>query len=462
MASAIPQKRHKLRALAPEVRFLRTGKQFLGLVIILAGLAPLASAAPSIGKIKEVRVTGLKRYTPTEILPLTGLTAGRSVTEDDLKDATNQLAKTGAFSNLAYSYSTLAGAVKVTLDLQETDKLLAVRFDNFVWWTDDDLRAKLRSRVPLYRDELPMAGTLPDSVADGLQALLSERELPGHITYTRFSELGQSLEAFVFHVEDISVRVRSVDFPGAAAEELSALQQAADKQLLGRQYSAAQVSKICDIDFRNVYQGRGYLQVEFGAPTTTARDTPKPKPPDAEPTGDENIVRVDVHVLVRPGLQFRLSAVNWTGNNAITTSELEKFVTANPGEIADLPRLREALEQSSRAYGRRGYMGIQQKLESRLDPSTKTATFTVQIVEGDVYHFGELRIEGVDSKTAARLRDRWTLRSSEPFDVTYELTFMRETQNLLPQGRWSAAENHLDESDKTVDVVLRYTPASIN
>ena len=42
------------------------------------------------------------------------------------------------------------------------------------------------------------------------------------------------------------------------------------------------------------------------------------------------------------------------------------------------------------------------------------------------------------------------------------MTFMKETQNLLPQGRWSSADTHLDESDKTVDVVLRYSPASIN
>jgi len=145
---------------------------------------------------------------------------GQTVTEDDLKEATNVLARTGAFSNLAYSYSTMAGAVKVTLDLQETDKLLAVRLDNFVWWTDDDVKAKLRARVSLYRDQLPIAGSLPDSVADGLQAMLSERQLPGHVTYTRFGAEGHPLEAFVYHVEDISVRIRSVDFPGAGPDEV--------------------------------------------------------------------------------------------------------------------------------------------------------------------------------------------------------------------------------------------------
>ncbi len=158
------------------------------LLLILPPAVAATLAKPSgesLGKIKELRVTGLKRYSPTEVLPAAGLAVGQTVTEDDLKEATNVLARTGAFSHLAYSYSTLAGAVKVTLDLEETDQLLAMRLDNFVWWTDEDLKTKLRARVPLYRDQLPVAGTLPDSVADGLKALVSERQLPGHVTYTR-------------------------------------------------------------------------------------------------------------------------------------------------------------------------------------------------------------------------------------------------------------------------------------
>jgi outer membrane protein assembly factor BamA len=441
-------------------------KLCLVLVFIALGAVNTTPARPvggSIGKIKEIRITGLKRYSPEEVLPVSGLSVGQTVTEDDLKEATNVLARTGAFSNLAYSYSTMAGLVKVTLDLQETDKLLAVRLDNFVWWTDDEVKAKLRARVPLYRDQLPLAGSLPDSVADGLQAMLSERQLPGHVTYTRFGAEGHPLEAFVYHVEDISVRIRSLDFPGAGPDEIPDLQAAARKQLLGKQYSAAQVSLVADVDFRDVYQRRGYLQVQFGAPTTTAPDTATdPSQSDAADNPDANVVRVDVHLSVQPGLQFHMKSVDWAGNHAIPTDTLEKFITIAPGEIANLPRLREGLDAVTKIYGTKGYMNIQHTLVPHLDTAAKTAGFTVKIAEGDVYHFGELTIEGVDTKTAARLRERWALRPGEPFDASYEMTFMKETQNLLPQGRWSSADTHLDESDKTVDVVLRYTPTSIN
>ncbi len=244
------------------------------------------------------------------------------------------------------------------------------------------------------------------------------------------------------------------------------MQDAARKQLIGKQYSTAQISLVASIDFRDVYQRRGYLHVEFGAPTTTAPEAVKHDPaateaPQAE-APDANLVRVDVHLPVRPGFQFRMASVEWTGNHAIPTDALQKFITVPTGAIADLPRLREGLDAVTKIYGTRGYMKIQYTLEPHLDVAAKTAGFTVQIVEGDVYHFGELTIEGVDTKTAGRLRDHWSLRPGEPFDTNYEMTFMKETQSLLPQGRWSSADTHLDESDKTVDVVLRYATTSIN
>jgi outer membrane protein assembly factor BamA len=286
------------------------------------------------------------------------------------------------------------------------------------------------------------------------------------VTYARFGPEGHPLEAFVYHVEDLSVRIRSVDFPGAAADEIPALQDAAQKQLIGKQYSSAQVALVADLDFRDVYQRRGYLQVQFGSPTPTAPDAVKPNPAttDESPSDapDANLVRVDVHVPVQPGLQFHLLSVGWTGNRAIPTDALQKLVAIAPGAIADLPRLREGLDALTKTYRSRGYMAVQHSLVPRLDTTAKTASFTVKIVEGDVYNFGELTIEGVDTKTAARLRDHWALRQGEPFDASYEMTFMKETQNLLPQGRWSSADTHLDESDKTVDVVLRYSAASIN
>lgn len=437
---------------------------------VLLAVPDLTAATPpqilgkSLGKIKEIHVTGLKRYNQPEVLSVAGLAPGQIITEDDLKDTITVLGKTGAFSNLTYSYSTLGGAVKVELQLTETDKLLPVRFDNFVWYSNDELRAKLRERVPLFRDQLPAVGTLADAVADALQAIISERQLPGHVTYSRYDVENGPVEAFVYQVENISLTIGSIDFPGADAEEIPALQEAARKQLLGKQYGASEVEIVASIDFRNVYLRRGYLQVSFDDPSVAA-PAPRNQSNASESTQNEsadeaNSVRITVHLPVRPGLQFRMATVDWTGNQAFSAAELQNLITVPAGQPANTLQLKENLEQVAKLYGTKGYLEARCKLEAHLDGKAKTASFSAQVAEGAVFHFGELSIEGLDPKITARVREQWTLRSGDPFDTGYEANFLKEALRTLPPGRWSSVENHLNEADKTVDVALRYATAS--
>ena len=422
-----------------------------------------AQVVKPLGRLKDVRFAGLHRFSQADILAATGLAVGQTITEGDLKGAANHLGSTGAFSDIAYNYSTLAGTIKVQFQLVETDKLLAVRFENFAWWPDAELRTKLRERVPLFTGELPTAGTLPDSVADALQAMVSEREIPGNVQYSRYAKEGGPVEALVYRIEGSAIRVQSLEFPGANPEELPELRSAARKQLVGQKYFVSQVAVIAQYDFRDVYLRRGYLDVKFGAPSAAIAPVPapagdtgsEPDPDDVKPTG------VIVKLPVEPGMQFRLSSVDWDGNHAFPASALEKFVTVQPGQPANLLQLQQGLEQMKKLYSTRGYMKIEYKVEPHLDPAAKTASFTVHVQEGAVYHFGELNIEGLDKKAAARLRDQWTIRPGEPFDTSYEARFLKDTQPDLPPGtKWSiVVEEHVNESDKSVDLTIRYVPA---
>ena len=443
---------------------IRRSQQALVLSVLLVfPVCASAQVVKPLGKLKDVRFTGLHRYTQADILAATGLAVGQDITEGDLKGAANHLGSTGVFSDIAYNYSTLGGTIKVQFQLVETEKLLAVRFENFPWWTDAELRAKLRERVPLFTGELPTAGTLPDSVADALQAMVSEREIPGNVQYSRYAKENGPVEALVYRIEGSAIRVHSLEFPGANPEELPELRSAARKQLVGQKYSASQVAIIAQYDFRDVYLRRGYLDVKFGTPTAAVAPVPapagdagsEPDPDDVKPTG------VIVKLPVEPGVQFRLSTMDWVGNQAFPASALEKFVTVQPGQPANLLQLQQGLEQMKKLYSTRGYMRIEYKVEPHLNPAAKTASFMVHVKEGAVYHFGELNIEGLDKKAAARLRDQWTIRPGEPFDTSYEAHFLKDTQPDLPPGtKWSiVVEEHLNESDKSVDLTIRYVPA---
>jgi hypothetical protein len=64
----------------------------------------------------------------------------------------------------------------------------------------------------------------------------------------------------------------------------------------------------------------------------------------------------------------------------------------------------------------------------------------------------------VDPKTVDRLREAWTLRETDPYDTSYPRRFFEQTVKLLSHDvTWTVSIHEgVNESDKTVDVTLRY------
>jgi len=168
-------------------------------------------------KLVAVDVTGTKRYTPEEVLAASGLRIGEEVSDDDFKKASRQLGETGAFTDIAYSFSYSVAGTKLEFKLVDSSKVFPVHFEDFVWFTDEDLHRRIKEHVPLFKGELPSAGRMPDEVSDVLQAMLVEKNVPGHVNYERTEGPNGQVQAFDYSVSDVLIRVRSVTFTGASA-----------------------------------------------------------------------------------------------------------------------------------------------------------------------------------------------------------------------------------------------------
>src|SRR5216683_227609 len=181
-------------------------------VLLLSAAA--AQKQPTRGKVSAVaanrltalKVTGTARYTDKEILAASGLHIGQNAADGDFKEAARRLGDSGLFGDVVYSYSSSGAGVRLEIQLADTDqsKLVPAHFENFVWFTDDELRTALHGRVPLFKQLLPVAGNLPDRVSEALQAILSEKQFPGRVNYLRESqdESGGPLSAIAYRVEE--------------------------------------------------------------------------------------------------------------------------------------------------------------------------------------------------------------------------------------------------------------------
>ena len=414
-------------------------------------------SAVAANKLVALKVAGTARYTDKEILAASGLQIGQNAADGDFREAAQRLGDSGLFNDVVYSYSSSGAGVRLEMQLADTDqsKLVPAHFENFVWFTDDELRTALQSRVPLFKQLLPIAGSLPDRVSEALQAMLTEKQFPGRVNYLRESldESGGPLSAIAYRVEEVSIRIRTVEFPGASPEQTALLATAA-RRLTGAEYGRATLAAVAKFDLLPVYLQRGYLKAAFGQ--SDARVVPQPSPAgDAQGPAE---LQVDAIVPVMPGKVYSTSSVLWKGNSAIEIGELAPLLHLPPGQPADAVRLLRDIETLGKLYRSRGYMTVQIKPDAQFDDEKSTVHYDLNIAEGDLYKMGELEILGLDPQATARMQAAWTLREGQPYNADYPGKFRDDTGQLLPRGvRWAISVHEtLEAKDKTVDVEIRF------
>jgi outer membrane protein assembly factor BamA len=414
-------------------------------------------------KLIAVKVTGTTRYTDKEILAASDLQIGQNAADGDFKEVVQRLGDSGLFSDVSYSYSFSDAGVKLELQLADTDKnkLAPAHFENFVWFTDDELFAALRSRVPLFKQLLPPTGKLPDHVSEALQSILTEKQFPGRVDYVREGgESDNAPSAFVYRVEEVSIRIRNVEFPGASPEQTALLTTVAAR-IAGAEYSRAALAAAAKFDFLPVFLQRGYLKAAFGPSDAHVVPQTAPVPAAEGPAPAE--IEVDAIVPVTPGKIYLTSGLEWKGNSAIATGQLAPLVHLPMGQPADAVRLLHDIENVSKLYRSRGYMMAQIKPEAQFDDGKtendkSTVRYDLSVVEGDLYRMGELEITGLDTQARAKMVGAWTLRTGEPYNADYPKKFLEDTGSLLPRGvQWATTVHESpDAKDKTVDVEIHF------
>jgi len=397
-------------------------------------------------KLLSIHVTGSQRYKPEEIIAATGLKIGAVATDDDLKKVTKELGETGLFSDVSYSYSYSGEGTKLELQVADNDKLVPTRFENFVWFLDNELIAKIKQRVPLFSGQVPVGGNFSDQVSDALQALLLQHSLGARADYIREGKSDDGpIDAVNFRANDISIQIDQVSFPGATPEVEPALAAAAHK-LHGMDYLRSSVKAYARTTLLPVYLDRGYLKASFSEPQAKVSREEK----------DET--EVDVALPVTPGIPYKISGFSWVGQKTLPVEKLQSMLHQQVGDPANAAKLNSDLEEIHKLYGTLGRMAASVKPEVDLDDATGTVLYQLRVEEGEVFHLGDVDFQGVDAKLADRLRDVWTLRETDPYDSSYPKRFIEQSWKLLPTGlNWTVSIHEaVNEKDQTVDVSLRY------
>jgi len=410
--------------------------------------------AASAYKLISVSVAGSKRFTSEQVAAASGLPIGTVAHEEDFKKAARQLGESGAFSSISYTFTYSSAGTRLEFQVTDAEKFVPARFADFVWFTDDELLSQLHRRIPLFSGELPLNGRLPDQVSDVLQAMLVEIAVPGIVESTRSTGKSGKLESVDYNVTGVSIRIHHAEFPGAGPAELSELQAAAEK-IYGREYSRDYMDSFVAHTIQSIFHKDGYLKAVCAGARPKVVKVPTQESPDSR----QPPTFVDVTFPVSPGIQYKLSGWEWSGNQAVSTPELQPLIHAKVGQAANTVQLEDDLRAVQKLYGTRGYILAGVKVNAQFDDSAGTVAYQLAVSEDSQFHMGELEFRGIDNNLTARLRAAWTLRPGDIYDASYLEQFLPQASKLLPPTLDWEASTHVTalSGEKTVDVDIQYT-----
>ncbi len=431
---------------------MRTSPRVCLAALALAALAALPGLPAQTGKLAAIKATGSQRYAAAQIVAATGLHVGDSAGREEIQAAADRLAQLGPFSNVRFRFTSAGENVAVEFQVEDAPTV-PVSFDNFPWFSDDELTAALQQTVSLFDGGAPEQGSILEEMTDALRKLLAGRGIRAGVERTLMARPGGDGMMQQFRVVGASLRINSVQFQDALAAESKRVQERLS-DLVGKPYSRFAVEVFLSEQVRPVYLERGHLRVRFG-------------PPKARFTGDPNRPLPDsvlVIVSVEAGPIYRWGGTDWSGSAAFGPAALNDFLGLKPGDIADGMKIAAAWARVENEYTRRGYLAIKLEPKPLFDEAALRVIYRVAISEGVAYRMGEMVITGLSLAAENKLREAWHLLRGEIFDRSYFEQFLvrlekggTEIFGELPV-HYEQAGNWLrtNSNKRTVDVLLDF------
>lgn len=366
-------------------------------------------------RLVNLKFNGLSHFTDSQAAAASGLHVGQSVGVDDLNGAANKLAQSGGFTHVAYRYSTDATGIAVQFDLSENQNLLPCIFDNFVWFSDDEIDQALRKSVPLYGKTVPEDGPTMDQISSALRGLLQSKSIPGDVEKLPLGAIGGSVQAMIFRVAGVSIHVKAVSFTGGSSHSVPELKSTLG-QLVDQSYSNSDIQAFAETALVPIYRHHGFFRVTFGRATPTIQNSQSP--------GE---VQVALSIPIQEGQQYSWGGAQWTGNQILKSEDLDRLLGMKPNEIADGDKITAGLQAVANAYSVQGYIDAAVQRHENIDDAALLVSYDVAIAEGIQYHMGQITFVGVPDSASKRLTGEWQLKPGAVYDGTYFQTqFMKK------------------------------------
>jgi len=413
---------------------------FLSIIAVTADLAQ-----QPVRRVTKIEVEGLERLSAAEVITTSGLKTGGPLSVAELDAAGQRLVDSGLFAKVAYRTTSKGNQVTVIFQLKEfAGGQSRVIFDNFVWFTDDELIAAIKREVPSFTGTAPDAGRMTDDIKHALETLLKEHHIEGTVDYgAEQAGLNSNKQEHVFSVSGVPIRICSLHFPGAenVSEQKLVMNS---RQLTDDNYSQKTTIAFSTYVLFPIYRQAGHLRASFAKPIVKVDPSAKCK-------------GVDLTIPVEEGPVYLWDKAEWTGNEALSAYDLNAALGMKNGDVANVVKIDKGLNEVSRRYGHTGHLNVTVSPEPVLDEAAHRLGYKISVKEGPQYKMGQLTIKGLSEEDANSLQLRWKLRNGEVFDTSYPERFFK-TDAREPMDRIMLVR----EAQRKGPPEIKITPNQLN
>jgi outer membrane protein assembly factor BamA len=383
----------------------------LALACLALTVVPRAAAQapppPASSVIAEIHFTGSQHYSEAVLAATSGLKPGDAVTREQLQAIADGFAALGIFSRANYRYTNRGAKIVVQFEFEDAPTI-PVSFDNFPWFTDDEIAAAIRADVPLFDGTAPTDGSMLDQMDDAISNLLSKRGVSGAIHHTLMAQPAGDDKMMQFHLDGSQLAIGSLEYGDPLAGGAETLHDR-NSDLLGKPFSRFAIDIFENEQVRPLYLAAGRLAVRFGAPTLKLSGDPNQPLP----------AKLDLVLPIDPGPVFQFSGVTPTGNTALDAPAITRLLSLPAGQLADGMKLADSWQHIEQEYAHMGYLDVMVDPQPQFDPAAGVVSYRLVITEGPKYHMGDLILTGLSLDAADALRLRWELHRGAVADGNY-------------------------------------------
>ena len=375
---------------------------------LCAQTAPQSAAS---GRIQEIAIKGSEKVATPEIIAASGLRVGDIVGRDQIQAAADRLAALGIFDSVNFHFTSKGDTLSIEFEVKDAPTV-PVSFDNFVWFTDDELAAAIREKVGFFGGFAPQGGTLVDEMSKAIDDLLAKHAIPGRIEHSFISNPTGDGMIQQFRADRPDLIVQSVEFGDPLATNSERLKDRLS-DIKGQVYSRYKIDVFDLEQVRPIYDAAGHLRARIGPSQAHLASGAAAVP------GQNGETLVAVTIPIEPGPVFQWRGVTWLGSSVISTSTLDQLVGFKPGDVANGLNITAAWQRVADEFSNHGYLDANLDFHPEFDDAAHQVSYRVTINEGAQYHMGDLVITGLSLEAERRLRAAWQIPTGQVFNGGY-------------------------------------------